>query len=369
MSSILKALKKLEEEKAGKQEGAVNIARDILRTSRKAKKIENWILPTAIAALLLTAGMGGYVLFGGFFSSQPEQVAVPAPPAEVAEKPASAVVDRPEMLFAAGQEQATATEGGATSDPSAAAPAEQGAAETSATQMETAAALKDTAQALKDTAEALKDKVVFPKEVVVVSPDKADAARADTLVAVRQPADPQAGAVAPAPKPAAKSTPKASAPPRATSPASKPSAAAPAKSSPAKAQTASSTTVGEGNVRVLYLAPDAPASLVAPRPAQGQDNVYRPSTATAAPRPAPTGATSTTTRTTTRAVPVMAATFPELRVSEIHYQYDVKNRLAVVNDLPVMEGTIIEGVKVDRILPDRVRFLLNGRYREVRLGM
>jgi len=39
----------------------------------------------------------------------------------------------------------------------------------------------------------------------------------------------------------------------------------------------------------------------------------------------------------------------------------------VVNDLPVMEGTIIEGVKVDRILPDRVRFALNGQYREIRL--
>ncbi|WP_305040998.1 hypothetical protein [Geoalkalibacter sp.] len=372
MSSILKALKKLEEQKANKEEGAVNIARDILRTSRKAKKIENWILPTAIAALLLTAGMGGYVLFGGFSSPKPEEVAIPAPPAEVAATPATPVVDRPEMLFSAGENQPAPAEEGsatATADESVAVVAEPGASEVTTAQQETAAALKDTAQALKDTAEALKDKVVFPKEVVVVSPDKTETGRADTLVAVREPAPAPAKPVAATPKPAAKAETKSPATTTSTSAAPKP-AAKTAATAP-KPKTAPATPVAEGNVRVLYRAPDAPASITAPRQAPAQANVYRPSgtavTTATAPRQSAPATTGTTARSTSRTAPVLAATFPELRVSEIHYQYDVKNRLAVVNDLPVMEGTIIEGVKVDRILPDRVRFALNGQYREIRL--
>jgi general secretion pathway protein B len=63
-----------------------------------------------------------------------------------------------------------------------------------------------------------------------------------------------------------------------------------------------------------------------------------------------------------------AGEFPELKVSEIHYQYEVENRLAVVNDLPVMEGTVIDGARVDRILKDRVRFIFNGQYKEIRVS-
>lgn len=56
---------------------------------------------------------------------------------------------------------------------------------------------------------------------------------------------------------------------------------------------------------------------------------------------------------------------PELIVSEIHYRTEVQERLAVVNDLPVMEGMSIDGARVDRIFRDRIRFDIQGRYLEV----
>lgn len=58
---------------------------------------------------------------------------------------------------------------------------------------------------------------------------------------------------------------------------------------------------------------------------------------------------------------------PELRVSEIHYKPVAQERLAVVNDLPVLEGVDIDGARVDRIFKDRIRFVFNGRYHEVKL--
>ncbi|WP_429886455.1 hypothetical protein, partial [Geoalkalibacter halelectricus] len=185
MSSILKALKKLEEQKAEKKEGAVNIARDILRTSRKAKKVENWILPTAVLALLLTGGMVAYALLGGFSPASEKQVAVSAIPEP---EPGAAggsmeptdglpVVDRPEALFAGAETEEEAV---------AEKVADATLANVTAHQNETAAALNETAQALKDAAEALKERVVFPKEVVVVSPEKTTPTKAQTLVAVRE---------------------------------------------------------------------------------------------------------------------------------------------------------------------------------------
>lgn len=59
---------------------------------------------------------------------------------------------------------------------------------------------------------------------------------------------------------------------------------------------------------------------------------------------------------------------PELRVSEIHYKPAAQERLAVVNDLPVLEGVDIDGARVDRIFKDRIRFVFNGRYLEVKVA-
>lgn len=53
---------------------------------------------------------------------------------------------------------------------------------------------------------------------------------------------------------------------------------------------------------------------------------------------------------------VFPAGVPALLVTAIAYKPAPGERLAVVNDLPVMEGTSIDGVQIVEILEDRVRF-------------
>jgi len=47
------------------------------------------------------------------------------------------------------------------------------------------------------------------------------------------------------------------------------------------------------------------------------------------------------------------------RLSGIVYQQDPQSRLAIINDLPVMEGTLVEDFEVKAIYPDRVILLKN----------
>lgn len=58
---------------------------------------------------------------------------------------------------------------------------------------------------------------------------------------------------------------------------------------------------------------------------------------------------------------------PQLTVSGIVFQPEREARLAIVNDLPVMEGTLIEGSEVVEILVDRVRFTREGNLFEVEM--
>jgi general secretion pathway protein B len=51
----------------------------------------------------------------------------------------------------------------------------------------------------------------------------------------------------------------------------------------------------------------------------------------------------------------------------IAFQDGRESRLAVVNELPVMEGTMIAGARVVEISRDRVRFDVSGRSFEVLL--
>lgn len=51
---------------------------------------------------------------------------------------------------------------------------------------------------------------------------------------------------------------------------------------------------------------------------------------------------------------------PLLRVDEIVFQQQPSARLAVINDLPVMEGTDIDGARVVEIMPGSVRFSIRG---------
>lgn len=70
---------------------------------------------------------------------------------------------------------------------------------------------------------------------------------------------------------------------------------------------------------------------------------------------------------TSPSAPAPAAEPEQLRVSGIVYQDDPEGRIAVVNDLPVMQGTPVAGAVVEEILPDRVRFSRDGHSFEVLL--
>lgn len=61
-----------------------------------------------------------------------------------------------------------------------------------------------------------------------------------------------------------------------------------------------------------------------------------------------------------------AAKPPLAKVTEIYFQPG-GGSMAVVDDLPVMEGTTVNGALVDKILTDRVRFLVDGRPVEILL--
>jgi general secretion pathway protein B len=54
-----------------------------------------------------------------------------------------------------------------------------------------------------------------------------------------------------------------------------------------------------------------------------------------------------------------------LQLSGIAWQEEREARLAIIDDLPVMEGTMIDGVMVEEILRDRVRFSQGGRIIEL----
>ncbi len=67
--------------------------------------------------------------------------------------------------------------------------------------------------------------------------------------------------------------------------------------------------------------------------------------------------------------PAPAVPLPQLnlRVSDIFFQENNSDSMAVVNDLPVMEGTKIEGAIVEKILVDRIIFRVGSQRHEVLL--
>jgi general secretion pathway protein B len=59
----------------------------------------------------------------------------------------------------------------------------------------------------------------------------------------------------------------------------------------------------------------------------------------------------------------------DLTVSGIAWQKESTSRLAVVNGVPVIQGAVVAGARVEEILPDRVRFTRgDSRSFEVFLG-
>jgi general secretion pathway protein B len=66
MSSILEALKKLEEEKAARRGGTGNIAGKVTASSRRPRQKAAWLVPVGMAAIAIVAVLVTYTLMGGF---------------------------------------------------------------------------------------------------------------------------------------------------------------------------------------------------------------------------------------------------------------------------------------------------------------
>lgn len=66
MSSILKALQKLEQERAAHRNGPPDIAEEILKQGKTAKSAPRWLLPAGMAVVAAVAVLATYTLMGGF---------------------------------------------------------------------------------------------------------------------------------------------------------------------------------------------------------------------------------------------------------------------------------------------------------------
>jgi general secretion pathway protein B len=60
-----------------------------------------------------------------------------------------------------------------------------------------------------------------------------------------------------------------------------------------------------------------------------------------------------------------ATTFPSLSISAIVWYEEPSKRFAMINGLIVREGAAVEGMKVEMIYPDRVRFLHRNQHFEI----
>jgi general secretion pathway protein B len=60
-----------------------------------------------------------------------------------------------------------------------------------------------------------------------------------------------------------------------------------------------------------------------------------------------------------------AATLPSLNISAIVWYEEPSKRFAMINGLIATEGSVVEGMKVEEIYPNRVRFLHNGQHLEI----
>jgi general secretion pathway protein B len=67
MSSILEALKKLEDDKAARRSGSGNLAGKVVKSGRKQQATPRWLLPAALLAVAAVSVLGTY----GVMSSRP----------------------------------------------------------------------------------------------------------------------------------------------------------------------------------------------------------------------------------------------------------------------------------------------------------
>jgi hypothetical protein len=56
---------------------------------------------------------------------------------------------------------------------------------------------------------------------------------------------------------------------------------------------------------------------------------------------------------------------PSLTISAIVWYEEPSKRFAMINGLIVTEGSVVEGMRVEEIYPDRVRFLHQNQHLEI----
>jgi general secretion pathway protein B len=107
MSSILEALKKLEDEKTARLSGAGNIAGKVVKAGRRPRQRPWWLVPAGMAAVAASAVLVTYLLMSGFSTRnetartpavspplQPQQAAAPAAALAPPPLPSPAVADK-----------------------------------------------------------------------------------------------------------------------------------------------------------------------------------------------------------------------------------------------------------------------------------
>ncbi|PLX86150.1 MAG: hypothetical protein C0617_01975 [Desulfuromonas sp.] len=241
MSSILKALRKLEQEKARRNEGQVDIARDILRSAQRKRRAFPWPLLLGFCLLLGVGCVGAWHLFG------------PEPPS------AAPVLHRSEPVTPQGR---------------AGSPPETVSREVGAVRTLPA--------------------VTAPSEPEVVEVKIEDLRPASAVVP-----------------------------------------SAPSRTEPVPSVEPTVATEGVAPI---------PAQIVTRVPVVPDENVQATAARAAA-------------ESLPEVEPSEGSHASGLVISGIAFGENPLARLAVVNGLPVMEGTVVEGAKVLEILPDRVRFV------------
>jgi general secretion pathway protein B len=100
MSSILEALKKLEDEKSSRQSGAGNIAGKVVKDGRRPKPRPVWLLPASMAAVATTAALATYIIMSSLSpSKKPGHLITPVQPLQPQQAaPQAAAPIRPTAL-------------------------------------------------------------------------------------------------------------------------------------------------------------------------------------------------------------------------------------------------------------------------------
>ena len=288
MSSILKALKKLEEDKVRRGERAVDLAIDIHRGGHRRHQRG---LPWRVLALVVLAGL----VIGAFWLSTNRTPGSNSAPEN--------------SVISADTPKPSAT------SPTAILEEKQGSS---------AMPLAESTAA--NPAPPFRPVPLAPTKAAVQAPPSSASDAGTVITAVPSPV---------------------------------PSAAYPVAAQPASRQP-SNEPAPAPNTSTPAETPTAPSALPA--------TTSTAPTATPLAIPAPSGPSVPVSSESAPSGETAARKSPELRLTGIVWQDDPSERMAIINDLPVMVGTVIGGATVEKIQADRVFVRMDGVEKELVLS-